>query len=131
MFRKRNKEPILVATTCAQLEELRAVVEVIFGLRITIVCYDFNTRTGSIKAHGVSETIPVERQSRSRGNEIVKIGQRWFSFHTESTGKIVVAERYGEEDVPNFLGRQWSGTSMLDRKETKTPAQCIFGRPAA
>ncbi len=120
MFGKK-KSPVLTATTCTMLEQLRLAIEVATGKRTCFVSMDLNTCRGKVRMGDKEEEVTViyrrdDLLEFSFGadkdwltavfwnhNTYVKVG----SLHNASVRLTVAGD----------FTMQWVGTSMSDRKE--------------
>lgn len=68
MFGNKKKEPVLTATTCNVMENLRLAVEVLTGKPVRFIQIDFNTNRGKIRVGEEEKDIAFYSQHSDRTN---------------------------------------------------------------
>ncbi|HEY4515588.1 MAG TPA: hypothetical protein VJH67_00135 [Candidatus Paceibacterota bacterium] len=119
MFRK--KQPILTATYCSQLENIRQAIEVFTGKRVSIGQMDFNTCHGKVKV-GVEEKEGVFVFGR---NDLLDFNlhlnpvdnSRWITALFEDGKAKVIDQARPNKRRGGQVTMRWVGYSFIDRWE--------------
>ncbi len=115
MFAK--KSPILTATTCLTLEQIRQAVEVLTGKRTCFVRIDFNTHRGQLTLDGEKVELEFDRRREDLIDFDIGDGRHTVRF---DDGVALVWNDVNRRVVKTIAGdfhMIWEGNSMNDRRE--------------
>lgn len=118
MFGKKN--PVLTATMCTALEQIRLAIEVMTGKRTSFVQIDFNTRKGKVRVGDeILELVRFERYRYGDDTILMDFGDgpivALFYNHT-----VRVMSENNPRKVQTEAGEctlRWIGNAFSDRRE--------------
>jgi|GEM_PF-1900712 len=113
----RKKYPILTATICTTIEQIRLAVEVLTGKRTSFIEVDFNTCLGKLSLQGVETRLDFYRRRSDLIN--INIGSDWHTARFED-GKVFVKSEKWPREIETVAGKftlLWFGSSVNDRRE--------------
>ena len=123
----RKKNPILTATFCNQMENVRLALEVLHGLSVRFVDLDLNTGNGNVSVNGKVQNIELFFAREDFLHFKIGSSPIWYSASFEKLGEVKVIAGAFHFPVKDRHMMWKVGRSATDRweeplfpKQTKT-----------
>ena len=110
--------PILTATICHKMEQLRLALEVLTGERVRFFHFDFNTRKGAVLLG--EEKVDITTSGGAKDRIQFWLHDVSYIALFEATEVKVAVAHGNSHTVMTVVGEcplRWVGTSMHDRRE--------------